>query len=136
VPPPKSRAWSPRTATHSSAPEQGYREALAAAGLDVDETLVRSGGFDLSALTTLEVAAELGIDVPGRLSVVGFDNVPEPALADPPLTTVQQPIRTMGPEATDMLLTLISGGEPAEAHRISSTSLVLRASTAPPPRAS
>ena len=38
---------------------------------------------DLSALATLEVAAELGIDVPGQLSVVGFDNIPESALARP-----------------------------------------------------
>ena len=36
---------------------------------------------DLSALATLEVAAELGVDVPGELSVVGFDNIPESALA-------------------------------------------------------
>ena len=138
--------------------EQGYREALAAAGLTVDEALVRRGGFepdlarqaarellslpspptavfaanDLSALTTLEVAAELGVEVPRRLSVVGFDNIPESALADPPLTTVQQPIRRMGQEATEMLLTLISGDEVTDCHRTLSTSLVLRASTAPP----
>ena len=138
--------------------EQGYREALTAAGLDVDETLVRSGGFepdlardaarellslpdrptavfaanDLSALVTLEVAAELGLDVPRQLSVVGFDNIPESALADPPLTTVEQPIRRMGEEATAMLLALISGEEFPEVHRTLTTSLVLRASSAPP----
>ena len=138
--------------------EQGYREALIAAGLPVDETLMRSGGFepelareaarellslphpptavfaanDLSALETLEVAAELGLDVPGRLSVVGFDNIPESALAGPPLTTVQQPIRRMGEEATTMLLALIAGEELVEAHRTLDTSVVVRASTAPP----
>jgi LacI family transcriptional regulator len=139
--------------------EQGFREALVAAGLPVDETLVRSGGFeperareaarellslpspptavfagnDLSALVTLQVAAELGLDVPRQLSVVGFDNIPESALADPPLTTVQQPIRRMGQEATAMLLALISGEEVSDVHRTLSTSLVPRASTAPPP---
>jgi LacI family transcriptional regulator len=139
--------------------EQGYREALAAAGLPVDEALVRSGGFepelareaarellslpspptavfaanDLSALVTLQVAAELGVEVPRQLSVVGFDNIPESALADPPLTTVQQPIRRMGQEATTMLLALISGEEVSEVHRTLSTSLVPRTSTAPPP---
>src|SRR3712207_4044242 len=142
--------------------EQGYREALVAAGLPVDETLVRNGGFDpelaraaarellslpepptaifaandLSALATLEVARELGFDVPHRLSVMGFDNIPESALADPPLTTVQQPIRRMGQEATAMLLALISGEDVAEMHRTLTTSLVPRASTAPPPRTS
>ncbi|MFD2093692.1 LacI family DNA-binding transcriptional regulator [Blastococcus deserti] len=142
--------------------EQGYREALAAAGLRVDEALVRPGGFDpelareaarellshpepptaifaandLSALVTLEVAAELGLDVPRQLSVVGFDNIPESAVADPPLTTVQQPIRRMGQEAADMLLALIAGEAVADVHRTLATSLVLRASTAPPTPAS
>ncbi|MGY1619441.1 LacI family DNA-binding transcriptional regulator [Geodermatophilus sp. SYSU D00691] len=142
--------------------EQGYREALDAAGLSVDESLVRSGGFeperareaarellslsqpptavfaanDLSALMTTEVAAELGMDVPRQLSVVGFDNIPESALADPPLTTVQQPIRRMGQEAARMLLALISGEEVADLHRTLATSLVRRASTAAPQQAS
>ncbi|WP_299960237.1 LacI family DNA-binding transcriptional regulator [uncultured Modestobacter sp.] len=138
--------------------EQGYREAMTAAGLPVDETLMPSGGFepalsrlaarellsradrptavfaanDLSALATLEVARELGIDVPGELSVVGFDNIPESVLAEPSLTTVQQPIRRMGQEATEMLLALISGEDVHDLDRTLSTSLVLRSSTAPP----
>ena len=138
--------------------EQGYREALTAAGLPVDETLMRCGDFDpevareaarellslpepptavfaandLSAIATLEVAAELGVDVPRRLSVVGFDNIPESAMADPPLTTVQQPIRRMGEEATVMLLDLIAGGKLAGPHRTLATSVVERASTARP----
>jgi LacI family transcriptional regulator len=142
--------------------EQGYREALAAAGLHVDEGLVRPGGFepelareaahellslpepptavfaanDLSALTTLEVARELGLDVPRRLSVVGFDNIPESALTEPPLTTVEQPIRRMGQDAAAMLLALVSGEDVADLHRTLDTALVLRASTAPPAQAS
>jgi LacI family transcriptional regulator len=142
--------------------EQGYRDALAAAGLPVDESLMRSGGFepdlaraaarellslpepptavfaanDLSALMTLEVARELGLEVPHQLSVVGFDNIPESALADPPLTTVQQPIRRMGQEATAMLLALIAGEDVARNHVTLTTSLVERASTAPPAQAS
>jgi LacI family transcriptional regulator len=91
---------------------------------------------DLSALVTLEAAAELGIDVLRQLSVVGFDNIPESALADPLLTTVEQPIRRMGEKATAMLLTLISGQELTEIHPTLATSLVLRASTAPPRQAS
>ncbi|RBY98078.1 LacI family transcriptional regulator [Blastococcus sp. TF02-8] len=139
--------------------EQGYREALAAAGLPVDETLIRTGDFeadlareaardllsraqrptavfaanDLSALVTLQVAAELGIEVPGQLSVVGFDNIPESALAAPPLTTVQQPIRRMGVEAAAMLLGLIGGEQLVGPHRTLTTSVVVRSSTAPPP---
>lgn len=135
--------------------ERGYREALAAAGVEVDENLLQAGFFDpeqardaarallqlpepptaifaandVSALATLSVAAELGVEVPGQLSVVGFDNVPESALAHPPLTTVEQPMRQMGREAITMLVALIAGEEPAEAQVTLETRLVPRQST-------
>ena len=138
--------------------EQGYREALLAAGLPVDDALVRNGAFepeparvaarellslpepptaifaanDLSALVTLEVAAELGFDVPDRLSVIGFDNIPESALASTPLTTVEQPIRRMGHDAIGMLIELISGRFLQESHVTVETKLVVRRSTAAP----
>jgi len=138
--------------------EQGYREALLAAGLTVDESLVRNGAFepeparvaarellslpdpptaifaanDLSALVTLDVAAELGVDVPDRLSVVGFDNIPESGLSRVPLTTVEQPIRRMGHDAIEMLTTLIRGGVLEESHVTVDTKLVVRRTTAPP----
>ncbi len=142
--------------------EQGYREAHAAAGVPVDEAILRLGAFepelahhaalellslpepptaifaanDLSAVATLEAAAELGIDVPGRLSVVGFDNIPESALAHPPLTTVQQPIRQMGHDSIAMLIALIAGEELGETHVTLDTTLVVRRSTAAPGLAS
>ncbi len=138
--------------------ERGYREALAMAGVPVDEALLERGAYetdlgkaaarallmlpepptaifaanDLTALATLEAAAELGLDVPGDLSVVGFDNIPESALAHPPITTVQQPIRRMGHDAIAMLVALIAGDELAETHPILDTTLVVRRSTAPP----
>jgi LacI family transcriptional regulator len=138
--------------------EQGYRQALTSAGLGVDEALLRLGAFeastardaarellglpepptaifacnDLSALATLEVAAELGIDVPGRLSVLGFDNVPESAMASPPLTTVEQPIRQMGHDALAMLIAVIDGKELRDTHVTLGTTLVVRRSTARP----
>ena len=138
--------------------EQGFREAHAAAGLTVDEALLLPGGFepeparaaahallslpepptaifaanDLSALATLEAAAELGLDVPSQLSVLGFDNIPESALAHPPLTTVEQPIRRMGHDAIDILVRLIAGEDQAEVHVTLGTTLVVRRSTAAP----
>ncbi|MBZ5738919.1 LacI family DNA-binding transcriptional regulator [Nocardioides mangrovi] len=137
--------------------EQGYRDAIHAAGLRVDEDLLALGAFDpeqareaaralltlpdpptaifaandISALATLDVAAELGIDVPGRVSVVGFDNIPESALSEPALTTVQQPMRQLGREATAMLVRLIAGEEIADTHITLDTTLVERRSTAP-----
>ncbi len=136
--------------------EQGYREALEAAGLPFDRALVRVGGYralettdaarelltlpepptavfaanDLSAIRVLEIAAELGVRVPEDLSVAGFDNVPEAANAVPPLTTVAQPMREMGAEAVRILLGLLAG-EAGEEHLRLPATLVVRASTAP-----
>lgn len=138
--------------------ERGYREALAAAGVPVDDRLVRVGAYDadvsveparelltaddpptavfaandVSAIATVQVAAELGLRVPGDLSVVGFDNIAESALNEPPLTTIDQPIRTMGQRAMDLLVALIRGEEPEVTHITLPTSLVVRASTAAP----
>jgi LacI family transcriptional regulator len=138
--------------------ERGYREAHAAAGVPVDEQLLRLGAFesdrgrgaarellllaepptaifaanDLTALAVFDVAAELGVDVPRQLSVVGFDNIPESAMAHPPLTTVQQPIRQMGHDAITMLVSLIAGEEIADTHVTLETTLVRRRSTAAP----
>jgi LacI family transcriptional regulator len=135
--------------------EQGYRDALAAAGVPVDERLIQVGAYDpevsvkparellgspdrptavfaandLSAIATIEVAKELGLRVPQDLSIVGFDNIPESALCSPPLTTVDQPIRTMGQRAIELLVRLIRGEVPQETHVRLATKLVVRQST-------
>lgn len=137
--------------------EQGFRQAMAAGGVAVDEVLVRAGDYrkestwqpvrdllqlpdrptaifaanDLSAFATLEVARELGLRVPTDLSVIGFDDIPESAQADPPLTTVHQPIQRMGAAAIGLLTALLDGGEVAEPHVRLPTSLVVRGTTAP-----
>jgi LacI family transcriptional regulator len=68
---------------------------------------------DLMALGALEAARSVGRRVPEDLSVVGFDNIPFAALANPALTTVGQPIRQLGEQAADLLLRVIEDGEPA-----------------------
>ncbi len=87
---------------------------------------------DLSAIRVIEIARELGLRVPEDLSVVGFDNVPEAANAVPALTTVAQPLHQMGAEAVRLLLGLLAGGT-SEDHLLLPATLVVRASTAPPP---
>ncbi|MFI6025606.1 LacI family DNA-binding transcriptional regulator [Amycolatopsis magusensis] len=135
--------------------ETGYRRALAAAGVPVDENLVQVGAYDpevsaasarllldspdrptavfaandLSAIATVEVANELGLRVPEDLSVVGFDNIPESVLCVPPLTTVEQPIREMGRRAIQLLIPLINGEQPEPTHVTLDTRLVVRQST-------
>ena len=82
---------------------------------------------DLSAIATMDVARALGLAVPDDLSVIGFDNVPESALASPPLTTISQPLQRMGAEALLLLVDLIAGVE-RETHIRLPTELVERAS--------
>jgi LacI family transcriptional regulator len=138
--------------------ERGYREALAAAGIDVDESLIEVGGYDaataseparrlltldarptaifaandVTALETIAVARSLGLGVPADLSVIGFDNVPESALGNPPLTTVEQPIQQMGREAVRLLLELIEDPTRGTTQVILPTRLVVRQSCGEP----
>lgn len=138
--------------------ERGYRGALAAARVDVDEDLIQTGGYDaatateparwlleldprptaifaandVTALETMAVARSLGLRVPEDLSVIGFDNVPESALGDPPLTTVEQPIRQMGTDAVRLLLELLDDPSLPPARVILPTRLVVRQSCSEP----
>jgi LacI family transcriptional regulator len=137
--------------------EQGYRQALAAAGIELDPELVLVGGYtaesteqpalqllemperptaifaanDLSAIETVEVAQTLGLKVPDDLSVVGFDNVPESALIDPPLTTIDQSIQQMGFEAVRLLVATIEDPSRPAVHVTLPTELVVRQSCRP-----
>lgn len=59
---------------------------------------------DVIALSATRVAKELGIDMPGELQIVGFDDIPEAARSNPSLTTVCQQVLEKGRLATRMLL--------------------------------
>ena len=79
-------------------------------------------------LSNPELCREMGLDVPGDLSVVGFDNVPDSRCVDPPLTTVDQSIEAMGKLAAQIVLKLIQG-QPWEAQMNKvPTELVIRRS--------
>lgn len=136
--------------------EAGYRAALEAAGIAVDPALIRAGDYlresahgpatalltlperptaifaanDQSAIGVLDIAHELGLDVPSQLSIVGFDDIPDSTQSTPPLTTVRQPIQQMGASAVRLLLSLIAGDE-VDNHVRLPVSLVRRSSTAP-----
>lgn len=136
----------------------GYRAAMADAGLPVDEALIRHPGSDPAggrraagqlldlaepptaivagndgqAFGVLQALGERGLRAPDYLSVTGFDDVPVASWADPPLTTIRQPLAAMAATALRMLLAdpATAVGEP---HHIElATKLVTRQSTAPP----
>ena len=142
--------------------EAGYLAELEAAGIPFDPDLIQVGGFteetarrpaeallgladrptaifaanDLSAIQVLRTAGEMGLKVPRDLSLVGFDNIPESALTEPPLTTVDQSIQALGREAVRILVGLLN--DPASVrtptHTTLPTKLIVRRSSAPPGR--
>lgn len=82
---------------------------------------------DVLALTALDVLAERGLDVPGDVSVIGFDDVPAAAPAG--LTTIAQPLVEKGRIAAEAILSAMSGATVGTT--ILPTSLVTRTSTGP-----
>ncbi len=82
---------------------------------------------DVLAMAAVDAARARGLRVPQDLSVVGFDDVPEAAAFEPPLTTVAQPIAEKGRLAARLILE----GGPPRVERLA-VKLVVRGSTAAP----
>jgi LacI family transcriptional regulator len=136
----------------------GYRRGLAAAGLEVDERLIVATTFDadggalgvdallgsgvpftavccandLLALGALRRLAARGIDVPGRISVAGFDDISTAAITAPSLSTVRLPLREMGRLGFEDADRRLRGVADDPAPVVLPTEVVLRGSTAPP----
>lgn len=89
---------------------------------------------DLIALGVIDAARGLGRDVPGAVSVVGFDDSFVASLVSPPLTTIRQPLARLGKEAANLTIDLIE--DPAGPHvgRQLPVELVVRGSTSRPMR--
>lgn len=85
---------------------------------------------DQMALGFIHACWDSGLSVPGDISVVGFDDIPEAAHFYPPLTTVHQNFREIGRRAVSLLLTELQGG--IATHEQITPELVIRRSTAAP----
>ncbi|KAB8142722.1 LacI family transcriptional regulator [Chloroflexia bacterium SDU3-3] len=136
---------------------EGYRAALAQRGLDVDPSLTQPGDYtresgyaatvallalpqpptaifatcDAAALGAMDAARALGLRIPHDLSIMGFDNIPEAAMATPPLTTVDQSIQQLGFNATIMLLQMLQDEQPDPALASVPTRIVTRSTCQP-----
>lgn len=147
--------------THSSNRERwkGFREALQQAHIELDETLVCQGLYtfesgleaarillnrddrptaifaqnDDMAAGAIVAAGELGISIPGELSITGFDDSQIASTVWPRITTIRQPIRAMAQAATDALLSILEGARRPPEHRIMPYELIVRGSTGPAP---
>lgn len=84
---------------------------------------------DLIAIRVMRLAAKLGLSVPQRLSVVGFDNAPVSSFVLPSLTTVEQPCEEMGAQAVRILLNKIRGTGTLT-QKVLQTKLIVRLSSA------
>lgn len=139
--------------------QRGYVDTLAEAGIAVDPGLIVNGEFlrtpgyeracellslspkkrptaifaanDEMALGVLDAARELGLSVPGDLSVVGFDDIPAAAYTQPGLTTVREAVQDIADAAVRTLMrqieTRLSSSERIEFR----SELVVRGSTGP-----
>ena len=153
----------PRDSTDTADRLRGLRDALAAAGIEIDPahchftaSYSRQGGTffarqwletprgraptvivcanDLLAIAFMRAVLERGVRVPDEVSVTGFDGVAEGELYWPGLTTVQQPSHMMGGAACRELLRMIDNPDVAGPARIElPTELVIRESTGPAP---
>ncbi|HEX4154086.1 MAG TPA: LacI family DNA-binding transcriptional regulator [Acidobacteriaceae bacterium] len=90
---------------------------------------------DVSAIGAVRALREAGLRVPQDVSVVGFDDVQSAAFQNPGLTTVRQPLRTMGMLAAEAVVRRITAPEdhPPAKQIVVDPELVVRESTCPPP---
>lgn len=136
----------------------GWRGALVAAGLDVDNRLEVWGDFSLAAgeaavdelfargvpFTAIFAANDEmavgainrlrahGLDVPGDVSIVGFDDTIFAVASNPPLTTIRQPQRQIGVEVMRMMIARLANRLEPDVSVVVPTELVIRASTRRP----
>lgn len=132
----------------------GYEMALEAAGLPVDENLIRVGDYTLEGgyramrlllenenlptavfitnnvmtLGALQFLNERGFDIPGDLAVIGYDDMPWAASLRPPLTVVAQPDYEIGVLAARLMLDRLREPESSVKHITLEARLIVRAS--------
>lgn len=106
----------------------GYLAAgkLLARGARFDALFVSNDAMALGALRRLRAE---GVGVPGDVAICGFDDIAAARYADPPLTTVYNPLYEMGGRAVRMLLDACNGTPLPAEPQILPTRLVARAST-------
>jgi LacI family transcriptional regulator len=138
---------------------QGYRDAVVELGLTHNPEWIRQGDFtfesgsrcmtelmslkkrptavfasnDDMAAGALLVAHRQGYEVPGDMSIVGFDDIAMSHRLWPPLTTVRQPTKKGAFIATTMLLDSLRTGDYSPTNTEIPTELVIRESAGPRP---
>jgi DNA-binding LacI/PurR family transcriptional regulator len=99
--------------------------------LDNPPTAIFCASDDM-ALELISVAHENGIKVPEDISVVGFDDNPAGLFGSVALTTIKQPLFSMGEEAVKTIHEIMQGKQSGVVHKILTPDLIVRESCAPP----
>jgi LacI family transcriptional regulator len=130
----------------------GYLAALRDRGVASDSALIAEGDFteaggyramqqllarrpdavfaasDMMAIGAMRALREASLRVPEDVAIVGFDDLPQSARTEPPLTTVRQPTYRLGATTVDSLLDLIEYPDSSPRRIVLPTELVVRAS--------
>lgn len=108
-------------------PEDGYRAFRRLWRTQHPPTAIVAMG-DILALGALQAARELNVNIPGDVSIIGYDDTVFSPLVEPPLTTIRQPTADKGREAARLLLDLIEGNEIESEHIVLPVELIERQS--------
>jgi DNA-binding LacI/PurR family transcriptional regulator len=135
----------------------GYKKGLALNGLPFDKALIYEADFslksgylaaehfvssglpidaimaatDLMAIGAIKAFNNLGVPVPGRVAVIGFDNISLCRIVEPSLTTIAQPINELGTSAAKIIIDSIESGVFEKRQLVMEGRLVVRKSTDP-----
>jgi LacI family transcriptional regulator len=129
---------------------EGYKKALHNAGREVQESLIAEGEFsegsgyramkilleqkpdavfaasDIMASGAIRAVLENSLRIPEDVAFVGFDDIPLAGLTEIKLTTVHQPIMTIGVKAVELLMDVIANGSEPARRIILDTKLIIR----------
>lgn len=136
--------------------DKGFRDALADAGIEIDEALIiptepsHEAGkrntiallrmknpptaivtrYDVVAMGACDACACLGLSVPGDVSITGVSNIWNPAILKVPLTTVAYPFSEMATRGVELLIKMIRGENVPAETSIMGVEFIVRNSTA------
>ena len=132
--------------------DAGYQRALAERGFKVDKDLIVFGDFseasgyeamkllleqkpdavfvqsDTMAMGVLKAIRDAGLCVPQDIAIVSFDDLPTSATAEPPLTSIRQPIQRTGALAVETLIDILKTSSEPPRHIVLPVELVIRSS--------
>ena len=140
----RQRAYTAAMAEHGITPSPAWitsGDFSTQSGMDVARRLLALAdrptaifaANDDMALGVMAAARDLGIDIPSELSVIGFDDIKEAAHAQPPLSTIRQPVQRIAEAALNELLARIANSPHQHSCLELPSEMVIRQSTAAPP---